>query len=166
MKYFLAVDPGFDGAFVLMDEKGKCEFFEMPVEETKKAKGGKKREFIWDEILEILVNAPDGTTVLLERASAFNMGATGAFNYGRGFAMLEIAIKLADLPVIHVEPAKWSKWAHAGIDSNLKAKAKSLIALQRLYPKLYKTVPRSPVAQNIHEGIVDAILIAGYGWSR
>ena len=100
--------------------------------------------------------------VFLERAVAFKMGRTSAFNYGRGFGALEHCVQAYRYPVTYVEPRRWTKLMHQGIKSTLDPKEKSAIAIKRLYPHW---VPRVPTNRNgrMHDGIVDAALIAGYG---
>lgn len=156
----LGIDPGLEGAFVLYDG-AKFESFKMP---TKKI--GKKNEIIFDGVhalLHALLVEHGPIPIFLERAVSFGMGSTGAFNYGRGFAALEIAIQLLEFPVTYIEPGKWTKEMHAGIDKNFKPKAKSLVAVGRLFPKLVNSLPRNTKGKLL-EGPVDALLIAGYGF--
>ncbi len=58
------------------------------------------------------------------------------------------------------------KEMHDGIDSKLKPKYKSEIAIERLYPDLVPQIPRSPKSKKLHMGIVEAILICGYGMRK
>lgn len=161
-KHVMGIDPGLSGAFVLLPVGGKkMTVWKMPITKT-----GKVVEISYPEVSEILRNADamaEGDLhVFLERAVPFAMGTKSAFNYGRGFAALEIAIADLDIPFTLVEPGKWTKAMHAGIKGDLKPKAKSLIAVRRLFPKL---VPGLSPNRNgkPHEGVVDALLIAGYG---
>lgn len=149
----LAIDPGINGAFAFFDGNN-WEWELMPINKEKEIQFEKVRQFI-----ESLF-CPDH--IFLERAVSFGMGTKAAFNYGRGFAALEIAIKLARVPVTYIEPAKWTKKMHEGIAKDLKAKAKSQIAIARLFPQL---VPLLPKDKNgvIHDGIADAILIGAFG---
>ncbi len=161
-KKVLAIDPGKAGAFVLFDGKNMISFA-MPL----KREG--KDEFVsFSGVIELLqslsANADSGDLlhVYLERAISFGMGTKGAFNYGRGFAALEIALDLAKVPVTYVEPGKWTKEMHAGISGDLKPKAKSLIAVKRLFPQLVEDMPRSKKGALL-DGPIDALLIAAYG---
>ena len=99
--------------------------------------------------------------VFLERAHAGAMGTTGAFNYGRSFAALEIAVLLAGHPVTYLEPSKWAKVMHEGISKDLKPKAKSTIAIERLFKKFHDQIPKNKNGK-MHEGVMDALLMAGY----
>lgn len=150
----LGIDPGKKGAFVLLDRRGVIEFMEMPLNASEDVDFGK----VWD-YLELI---PKTTPVFLERAIPFAQGAKQAFNYGRGFAALEIALWLAKLPVKYIEPAKWTKAMHAGISADLKPKVKSVIAFERLFPAVRHVVPKSKKGA-YHDGIVEALLIAAYG---
>lgn len=158
MKAVLAIDPGFTGALVCLDREGNFSFYEMPVITV-----GKEKEIDFEKVCTLLDSFLDDVHILLERAKPMAMGAKHAFNYGRGFAALEIAIKLSGKPFTLVEPTKWAKEMHAGISNDLKPKAKSVIAVQRLYKKLLPKIPVSPKAKHLHEGVVDALLMAGYG---
>lgn len=156
----LGIDPGNEGAFVLYDGS-TAQTWMMPV--TKES-GATLVDFngvhglLWD--LQGMVDH-----VFLERAVSFAMGVKGAFNYGRGFASLEIAIQILHMPVTYVEPGKWTKTMHEGISSDLKPKAKSLIAVKRLFPKLVSELPQNRNGKLL-EGPIDALLIAAYGLKR
>jgi len=153
----LAIDPGLKGGFVIFDGK-KFKWWAMPVVDD-----GKDKLVEFDRVHEILsVEVNAGTHVFLERAVSFGMGTKGAFNYGRGFASVEIAIELVGLPVTYVEPGKWTKEMCAGISNDMKPKAKALVAVKRLYPKLVESLPRDKKGK-ILDGAVDALLIAAYG---
>lgn len=159
-KIVLGIDPGLTGAFVVLDG-AKALVWNMP---TKKL--GKGSEIVFAEVHAILhsiiATYKNGVHIFLERAVSFGMGSTGAFNYGRGFAAIEIAIATLHLPVTYVEPGKWTKEMHAGLSKDWKPKAKSIIAIERLFPAIGHTLPRNTKGKLL-EGPVDALLIAGYG---
>jgi hypothetical protein len=155
----LGIDPGLKGAFVLFDGHA-IKHWPMPV-----LTNGKDKEIDFNGIYNLLWSIYGdewNLHIYLERAVAFAMGAKGAFNYGRGYAALEIAISLLQIPVTYVEPGKWTKVIHAGISADLKPKAKSLIAVKRLYPHLVDRLPRTKKGALL-DGQVDAFLIAAYG---
>lgn len=151
MKNVFAIDPGQAGAIVWYDGKD-FEHWPMPL---------KNKEVDFYAVRKILKRDADAH-VFLERAYGGQMGSSGAFNYGRGFAALEIAVMTCKNPVTYVEPAKWCKVMHSGISSDLKPKVKSIKAIERLLPKLCKKVPKNKNGK-MHEGVVDALLIAEYG---
>lgn len=156
----MAIDPGLSGAFVVTDGESLIKCWPMPISIT-----GKEKKITFNSVNDLLnrIRLQYGRIhIFLERAVSFGMGSKAAFNYGRGFELIEIAIGLNEFPVTLVEPAKWTKEMHEGISADLKAKAKSVIAVQRLFPQLVKGIPKKPRG-GIHDGFVDAVLIAGYG---
>lgn len=146
----MGIDPGLSGAFVQL-EGNKVISKVMPTKGT-----SKDRDIDIDGVLAILRELkPDH--VFIERITAFAMGAKASFTFGRGVAVLEMALKFTQTPFTLVEPAKWGKEMHEGIDGDLKPKAKSKKAISRLFPTLF------PEGHKHHEGVVDAVLIAEYG---
>lgn len=156
----LGVDPGVSGAFVLTDGE-TLKTWPMPV-----CTDGKDKSIDFDGVHELLDSITHGGQlqfhVYLERAVPMAQGMKSAFNYGKGFAALEIAISLLKLPVTYVEPNKWTKEMHEGISTDLKSKAKSLIAVKRLFPKLVRQLPTNTKGRLL-DGPIDALLIAAYG---
>lgn len=157
----LAIDPGQQGAFVLLSQ-GFFDFKLMPLISAD------KKEIDFKAVQQILdwAKREGAARVYLERAVPFAMGTLSAFNYGRGFAVLEIAISISGLPVTYIEPAKWTKEMHQGIAKDLKPKAKSEIAITRLFPRELGLIPKGSKSGKFHEGVVDALLIAGFGLRR
>jgi hypothetical protein len=154
MKAVIAIDPGQSGAIVWYDGT-RFEYWNMPLKDKK------EKDIDFYAVRKILKSFPD-VHIYLERAAPHAMGSKHAFNYGRGFAALEIAVMSCKNPVTYIESTKWTKKIHAGINADLKPKAKSIKAIERLLPKLVKSVPRSRTGK-MHEGVVDALLIAKYG---
>lgn len=155
----MGIDPGVQGAFVVLDSK-RAEYFSMPLLVV-----GKEKRVDYLRVLDHLHNVEERhgrLHVFLERAVPMAMGSKAAFSYGRGFEALVIALGIVRFPVTHVEPGRWAKEMHEGISADLKPKAKSLIAVQRLYPHLVASLPKKPKG-GFHDGPIDALLIAGYG---
>jgi len=148
-----AIDPGKTGAMVLMKDHELLRFEVMPLNSSSEPCFNRVRTILKEWM-------PDH--IFLERAIPMAMGSKHAFVYGRGFAALEIAIQIEGFPVTYVEPSKWTKEIHEGISADLKAKAKSVIAFERLFPHLGDVVPKNTKGR-FHEGVLDAILIAAYG---
>lgn len=158
-KVILGIDPGLTGAFVTFDGQD-FSYSLMPLTPDRRV----DFDAVWD-ILELFATLRFRSGVFLERAMPMAMGAKHAFNYGRDFAAIEHGIQLAGVPVVQVEPSKWTKVVYQGVSADLKPKAKSLVALKRLLPKLYSKVPTAPKSGKLHEGVVDALLIAYYGYN-
>lgn len=156
-KMILGIDPGISGAFVLTDGRVSYSWL-MPV-----VTEGKMKRISFKQVYDYLQCGKDRiSAIYLERAVPMAMGSKHSFNYGRGFEAIVIAIELAEIPVTLVEPQKWAKEMHEGISNDMKPKAKSLIAVKRLFPHLVKVLPKKPKG-GLLDGPVDALLIAGYG---
>lgn len=158
--YVMGIDPGFGGAFVVTDGGIYFRYEMMPTI----GEGDYRRiDFIGaTRILRSFLDDHWAPQIFLERAIPMAMGAKGAFSYGRGFEALILAIETAGIAFTLIEPSKWTKEMHQGISADLKAKAKSLIAVKRLFPKLVEQLPLRPKG-GIHDGPIDALLIAAYG---
>ncbi len=155
----VGIDPGLAGAFVVTDGKTLESYF-MPVEVT-----GKDKAVDFDRVHEMLsavLETHGPIHAFLERAVPYAMASKSAFSYGRGFEAIVIALRLLEFPTTLVEPGKWTKEMHEGISSDLKPKVKSGIAVKRLYPQLVRQLPKKAKG-GLHDGPIDALLIAGYG---
>lgn len=158
-KYVLGIDPGLTGAFLVFDGKNFASYA-MPVKTIEK---NKMVDFdAVHELLDSIQTKYGQVHVYLEKAVPMAMGAKSAFQYGKGVAAIEIALELIGFPLTMVEPQKWAKEMHEGISTDLRPKAKSLIAVQRLYPKLIAQLPKNTKGKLL-EGPMDALLIAAYG---
>ena len=154
----LGIDPGQAGSIVaLFGNQSNLDIELMPLKPNKDIDFKKVKE-----ILESYSELYEEIHIFLERALPMAMGSKHAFNYGRGFAAIEIAIEELEIPVTYVEPAKWAKLMHDGINTKYKTKEKSAIAFKRLFPKLVPKIPKSKKGR-LHEGVVEATLIAAYG---
>lgn len=153
---FLGIDPGKEGALVLLSPEGTILGKQlMPL--------GSDGTLDKTEIMDLFLEwcTWDEFHVFLERVIPFALNAKGALNFGRQLGMLEFIFWKYGYASTFVEAAKWSKEIHQGIDSNLKPKAKSLIAAERLFPG--QDLRATEKSKKPHEGIVDALLIAEYG---
>lgn len=162
MQKVIGIDPGLTGAFVLTDGEGYFAHWAMPFSGE-----GRERRIEFGEAVRILYSATrlGAKRIFIERPVSFGMSTNSAYSYGRGFEAILIAIEISKLPYTLIEPAKWTKAMHEGISADLKPKAKSLIAVKRLFPKLVGELPTKPKG-GLHDGPVDALLIAGYGLRR
>ncbi|MFI5342824.1 MAG: hypothetical protein ACHQUC_01250 [Chlamydiales bacterium] len=154
----IGIDPGKSGSILSYNpRRNRIDFvYMMPVDENGVAD--------FDHIHEIFTSYETWNIhIILERAVSFGMGTKSAFNYGRSYAALEIAIKLLQLKVTYVEPSRWTKVMHEGIPNEYKPKIKSLMAVKRLYPKLLSELPSHPKTGEPYDGAIDALLLAGYG---
>lgn len=160
MNLVLGIDPGLKGAFVLTDGVDFCQIFAMPLLKMKK-----ETRVDFGKVLLYLQNLKKEfgeVPIFLERAKPLAMGSKFAFNYGRDFEKIIIAISFSKLWAKLVEPSAWTKEMHEGLDPDLKAKAKSMLAMKKLYPHMVARLPVRPRGK-IDDGPVDAFLIAMYG---
>lgn len=160
--FALGVDPGVNGAFVLTDGK-RLTTWPMPTETDGKNKTVSYKGLV--KLVAAIVQLRRKPHVFLERAIPMAQGAKSAFSYGRGFEALSIALEVAGFSTTLVDPHKWTKEMHEGISADLRPKAKSLIAVKRLYPQLVGLLPKRPKG-GLEDGPVDALLLAGYGLRR
>ncbi len=108
-----------------------------------------------------------GIKVYIERAQAMpKNGAVSMFKYGQHFGELIGILVALQIPFETVPPGTWTKAMHQTRDKTKTPKARSLQAVQRLYPGLRLTDPESERAKVPHLGIVDALLIATYGLNK
>lgn len=155
----LGIDPGLRGTFVLFDGAEFLEVFMMPV-----ARIGAEKRVDFHRVLSYLEEVKERfgvISVYLERAKPMAMGSKFAFNYGRDFEKVVLATLLAGFKSKMVEPAVWAKEMHEGISTDLKPKAKSLLAVQKLYPHLVERLPKRPKGK-LDDGPIDGLLICGY----
>lgn len=102
--------------------------------------------------------------VYLEKAQVFpGNGACGMFNYGKHYGELVTALRFVGLPFREVSPKTWTSKMHQGCDAT-HPKAKSKIAIKRIFPDIDLSDPKNPKSKKIHEGILDALIIAEYGF--
>lgn len=151
-KYVLGIDPGLQGALVAIDDEGLPQFFPMPIIGNE----------IDTKIVRDLLFRFTIKSVYIEHVGTHpSWGLTPTFSFGKGFGKLLAALEIMEIPHQLVKPAHWQKWAFRGTDDSWPPKQRALLAAQRLYPsESFKT----PAAKRPHDGLVDALLIAAFGW--
>lgn len=170
----VGIDPGLEGAILISNCVDEIRIFSMPVKKKIKIKKGSRgkrnsrqkktvsRRVDFFELLKLVGSFPVNSKVYLERAMPLAMGSKHAFNYGRDFEKVVIALQLAELDVTQVEPRVWTAEMHRGLNCDLKPKARSLLAVEALPHPLVSKLPRNRKGALL-EGPVDALLIAWYG---
>lgn len=102
-----------------------------------------------------------GIHVFIEKAQTMpRQGIVSAFNYGQHFGELLGILVAFSIPHTLVPPTTWTKVMHAGCKKG-KAKDRSREAVMRLFPDL--DLRASNRSKNVHEGMMDAVLISEYG---
>lgn len=156
----LGIDPGSSGAFALL---GKEDLIvePMPV---------KDGYFDVQELNRLLRHYADQVTYCyLEQAQIRSMQA-GQFSFARNFGVIEGMLACLGIKYMVVRANEWSaEFDHKVTEKNLK-KRKKLIKIARrgiaqsLYPGI--DLKRTPNCKFQDEGIVDALLIATWGWRK
>ncbi len=155
----VGIDPGKYGGIVAIDKHGEIQFLEVMPQEFLDMVS------IFVELVK-LKRAP--TMAFVEKAQVFpGQGGVGNFTYGEHFGTLQSALKTSGMPYELVPPQAWTKVMHVGCcDASSKSKQKSKQVMKKLYPGISLTNPHSTRSKNMHDGLMDALLIAEYGRRR
>jgi crossover junction endodeoxyribonuclease RuvC len=157
----LGIDPGLDGGVALVTKDMSAIYEPLVSIDVKK---GRILDIAWLRDW-LRIRKENGLSMaLLEFVAARpGQGVSSTFKFGRTYGQIEGLLVALEIPYQLVTPQQWTKEMHSGVEAG-DSKAKSLIAVQRLFPGLnLRATPRSTTA---HLGIVDALLIAAYGQRR
>lgn len=148
----VGIDPGQTGAVASLDGQEIHEIHVM------------KDVYWFADYMESLKRTDPKIMVYIERAQAMpKNGAVSMFRYGQHFGELLGVLSCLRIPFQTVPPITWTKAMHQTGSKSLSPKARSLQALQRIFPDIRLTDPTSERARVPHLGIIDALLIAEYG---
>ncbi|MDD5397527.1 MAG: crossover junction endodeoxyribonuclease [Dehalococcoidia bacterium] len=154
MTYVIGIDPGLEGAIVLLRDNQLKEVADMPT----MAAGKHKRQVNAAQVRDILqgyVESADHEKIEihLEQVSARpGQGVTSMFNFGVSYGIILGVAAALLIPVILCPAAKWKK--RIGLLGSDKDMART--KAQMLYPD-------ADLALKKDIGRADAILIARYG---
>jgi hypothetical protein len=107
--------------------------------------------------------------VFLERVQPmpFN-GSIGSFKLGQGFGSLLAVMRFLEVPCELVQPRKWSQaFPHEVVITERNKREKAIkVARREIVQRLFPTVDlrASERSTTSHEGMIDALLIAEYGY--
>lgn len=150
----IGIDPGGKGGIGWIDDtltKGNVDVRPMP--ETPKQ--------IFD-LLHGIVEDEVEVHAFLEKAQSFpKQGIASAYNYGHHNGFLEGALTALAIPYTLVKPNVWMKRMHAGADSKLDTKDRSIQVCQRLFPTV--SLLPTPKCKKPADGMAEALLIAEDG---
>ena len=160
MSIFVGVDPGKDGAIVLMDGGGT-----VMAASTMPVLKGKRPEFDLEAIDDVFAAWKTGIIngmVTLEKLQPLPPAMGGSIaNFNRGVSCgFEWMCVAHGLPHLLVSPRIWQKEMLAGTPGD-DTKQRSIMAAQRLFPGV--DLKRTSKCKGPHDGICDALLIAEYG---
>ena len=163
MSIIIGIDPGKNGAATVLDFHGRASFFRLSYDD---------RNFLdTDKLLSWIKSLERYDAIFIEKVqghsnSGTNKGAFSSFSmfnlgvsYGQLLGSISTIISTSFIKL--VPPQTWQARLHKGLSRELKAKERSLLAYQNLYPDL----PIKPFRKGgkPHDGVVDSLLIATYG---
>ena len=167
-KVYAAIDPGKEGAVVIIYPDGLIETHVTP-------KIGKEydKAAMFRLISNIVKKSEGQCHFVLENINGHvAKGRSAAFMMGLGKGLWEMALIASNAPHTFVSSSSWQKETWQGVaivkvksetnksGEKTDTKATSLIAAQRLFPHV--DLRRSARANVPHDGIVDAILMAEF----
>lgn len=169
-KYSVGIDPGKDGGIVVIDSNNELvKYYTIP--KIDKLIDTNQLAIILQNIFSIY----DCFVCIEQVHSIYGVSASANFSFGYNCGIIEGMIASNKVPYNYVQPKTWQGEMLKGIPTMFVASLKSLkkqkkdtkkmaeLAVKRLYPNvdLYVT-DKGNVSKNIHDGLADALLIAGY----
>lgn len=160
-KYFLGVDSGKKGAFVLLDKSGNIAY-KTPIfmDDSNEYDLDRINKYIYDYKDYIFKSG------LEEVHSIFGTTKSTAFKMGFGLGILKGIFAANNLDTLFPAPKEWQNvvWEEIIYEEGSKktkdTKATSLLNANRIFPE--ETFLASSRSSKPHDGIVDAALIAYY----
>lgn len=179
----LGIDPGFTGGLVVVKDGGVESLDVMPIIEVNKKKSrkvrktdpewgkqktktimGKHKMIDLHKLNMMIGDLKDVDVCYLEQVGARPMeGVVGAFRFGQGFGNLEAFLVAHGIEYRYITPSVWTKVIHEGMAKSIDAKDRSRMAVKKFYPSI--DLIRKGCRKE-HEGLVDALLIAKYGYDK
>ena len=150
----IGIDPGLNGAIVIMENNKVLSVFDMPVmSEGKK----NKRQLNSAQLVRIIKEntlTNDDINVVVEQVNAMpGQGVTSMFNFGQTFGAIKGVCAALELPIFFVRPAKWKK--HFELINASKDSSRTKVI--EMYPTLSNVLAKK---KDVNKS--DAILIARY----
>lgn len=149
----LGIDPGKAGAIAIIDGLSLLRVFDMPVTALKK--GTTLDAHTLNGLLaEVLHDCGPVDLAVIERVhSTPQMGVSSAFDFGRSFGVVEMALIARGIRLEYVTPQAWKK--SLGLNGD---KASSLALARAKWPDAEEWFRRKK-----DEGRAESALIAEYG---
>jgi len=160
----IGIDNGADGGIVVIDGKMKIVSAEvMPVMDVGVTRNGRRgRKRVLDMRLTMRLfrewkEADEDIFAVLEHAQVFpGEGRSTAFNAGRSYGAMEMALVASGIPYDIVRPRKWQTEVLKGVQGQ-DTKARAVAKCQRELPDLELTWGRR---RKPHSGLADAACMA------
>lgn len=155
MKYYLGVDPGKDGAFVVVNQEGEI------VEMIHTPKIGK--DYDKQAIREILMKYNFHRIAIENPQMIPSVSKSAVASLNHCIGLLEgLSIGLG-IPYIVVRPKEWQKECCKHVNKQADTKATSALAAVNLWPHVnFRLTAKGNNSVNIHDGLTDAALIGEY----
>ena len=162
MKYYLGIDPGKQGAFVVIDENSAV------IEKIGTPLIGK--EYDRQAIAAILTKYPYHKIGLENPDIIFGVGKSAVASLSHCVGLIEGMMIGLKVPFLLIKPKEWQKecWKHVKVQKKSDGKsndtkATSIMAAVNLWPKEnFKVTNKGGDSVNHNEGMIDAVLVAEY----
>lgn len=162
MKYYLGIDPGKQGAFVVMDENSTV------IEKIGTPLIGK--EYDRQAIISILNKYPYHKIGLENPDVIVGIGKSAVASLSHCVGLIEGMMIGLNVAFILIKPKEWQKecWKHVKTQKKVDGKgndtkATSIMAAVNLWPaENFKVTNKGGSSINHNEGMVDAVLVAEY----
>lgn len=171
-KDYGGIDPGKEGAIVIRTKQGALIKSPFPI----MGPAGKKElnlKKLGEYFRSIKTHYPDIFFVMEEVHSLFGMSASTNFTFGWNNGLIIGFLNALSIPYSLVQPKQWQKeiWVNADIVKHTvkgKLKTDTKTTSSRAAARLYPNEDFTPTerAQKDHDGMVDAALIATYGYRK
>lgn len=160
----LGIDPGLTGGLVLYNGSSILEMSTMPILKEKR-NGRLKSEIDLNELNNLIVKFKShNPKCFLEKVGAMpGQGVSSMFAFGKGFGILIGMLSAHEIETTLVPPQRWTALIHKPYaHTSLESKEKSKLISSKLFPsENFLATNKSKVP---HTGLVDAALIAVYGY--
>lgn len=162
MKYYLGIDPGKQGAFVVLDENSNIvEKIGTPLIGKEYDKQGIKTILLSREFHKIGLENPD---------IIFGVGKSAVASLSNCVGLIEGIMIGLSVPYILIKPKEWQKecWKHVKVQKKADGKgndtkATSILAAVNLWPsENFKITNKGGASVNFNDGMVDGVLVAEY----
>lgn len=154
--YVCGVDPGRKGSLVVLNEKREV-CFVRDFDELTEAD-------LYGALFAVRDRFP-GVQLFKESYIRAFSAANAAYEMGRQHGVIDLATTHAKIPCEHVRAIEWQRRMFLPETAKLKTKEAALFTAEKLYPKadLQRARKDGKPSKVVHDGRVDALLIASYG---
>ncbi len=154
-RIYIGIDNGLSGGIATLDENGIIDAWEMPLESCGKRVHG-------HAIYTMLCSYPSNTIVALELLPDHMDSAHTMRSFAMNYGILYNAAKLSGLRVVEVPCGnRLDGWQRRLLGRQTKGGNKKAAAalVRKLWPD-YPFPTKAPTGKALHDGIVDAVLVA------